>query len=356
MKKRSQARRKGDTWWPGHAETDPQGSWTGKPEDPMETPVQDADDFPVEVVRPVEEVRDLQFARRNPGHVLVVEPEGLVLPGGELLERGLYLAAAADVVNPVAALLPLVVEIELGDGPAVERVLAPLELLRAVDMPETHEVKVCRRQRVGINDRFKLTEKSRLPALHVAARDGVVRYQHRRGARLALCLEADNHVRDGLGEYLVFLLLGEAGVLRPVIPPVESGEASGLHPAVCPTENFHHLRLRDDFHLAIALECGLEHFKLLLAVVVRSTPHHNHRANGRKLPQELHRRLLLLEAPVAPYPRLMEDVARDYRDARLLFSGPLHQCVEALADVEVSRVFPVLLRAGEVANMEVARM
>ena len=39
MKKRSQARRKGETWWPGHAETDPQGSWTGKPEDPMETPV-----------------------------------------------------------------------------------------------------------------------------------------------------------------------------------------------------------------------------------------------------------------------------------------------------------------------------
>ena len=45
MKKRSQARRKGETWWPGHAETDPQGSWTGKPEDPMETPVQDADDL-----------------------------------------------------------------------------------------------------------------------------------------------------------------------------------------------------------------------------------------------------------------------------------------------------------------------
>ena len=39
MKKRSQARRKGETWWPGHA------SWTGKPEDPMETPVQDADDL-----------------------------------------------------------------------------------------------------------------------------------------------------------------------------------------------------------------------------------------------------------------------------------------------------------------------
>ena len=45
MKKRSQARRKGETWWPGHAETDPQGRGTGKPEDPMETPVQDAADL-----------------------------------------------------------------------------------------------------------------------------------------------------------------------------------------------------------------------------------------------------------------------------------------------------------------------
>ena len=34
-----------DSWWQGHAKTDPQGSWTGKPADPMETPVQDADDL-----------------------------------------------------------------------------------------------------------------------------------------------------------------------------------------------------------------------------------------------------------------------------------------------------------------------
>ena len=43
MKKRSQARRKGDTWWPGHTETDPQGSWTGKPEPHWQTPVLHAD-------------------------------------------------------------------------------------------------------------------------------------------------------------------------------------------------------------------------------------------------------------------------------------------------------------------------
>ena len=34
-----------ETWWPGHAKTDPQGSWTGKPDDPTELPVQDADDL-----------------------------------------------------------------------------------------------------------------------------------------------------------------------------------------------------------------------------------------------------------------------------------------------------------------------
>ena len=74
-----------------------------------------------------------------------------MFPRGELVERAAHLAAAVDVVNPVAALLPLVVEIKLGDGPAVERVLAPLELLLAVDMPEANEVEVCRRQRVGVN-------------------------------------------------------------------------------------------------------------------------------------------------------------------------------------------------------------
>ena len=45
MKKRKKEQKVGDIWWPGHAQTDPQGSWTGKPDDPMETPVQDADDL-----------------------------------------------------------------------------------------------------------------------------------------------------------------------------------------------------------------------------------------------------------------------------------------------------------------------
>ena len=45
MKKRKRELKLGQAWWPGHTETDPQGSWTGKPEDPLETPVQDADDL-----------------------------------------------------------------------------------------------------------------------------------------------------------------------------------------------------------------------------------------------------------------------------------------------------------------------
>lgn len=45
MKKRKEEKNRKNGWWPGHAETDPQGSWTGKPEDPMEKPVQDVDDL-----------------------------------------------------------------------------------------------------------------------------------------------------------------------------------------------------------------------------------------------------------------------------------------------------------------------
>ena len=45
MKKRRDKSRETDSWWQGHAKTDPRSSWTGKPADPMETPVQDADDL-----------------------------------------------------------------------------------------------------------------------------------------------------------------------------------------------------------------------------------------------------------------------------------------------------------------------
>ena len=45
MKKRKDKSRETDSWWQGHVKTDPQGSWTGKPADPMETPVQDAVDL-----------------------------------------------------------------------------------------------------------------------------------------------------------------------------------------------------------------------------------------------------------------------------------------------------------------------
>ena len=45
MKKRKDKSIETDSWWQGHANTHPQGSWTGTPADPMETPVQDADDL-----------------------------------------------------------------------------------------------------------------------------------------------------------------------------------------------------------------------------------------------------------------------------------------------------------------------
>ena len=45
MKKRKAEKSRKNGWWPVSAQTDPQGSWTGKPEDPTEKPVQDADDL-----------------------------------------------------------------------------------------------------------------------------------------------------------------------------------------------------------------------------------------------------------------------------------------------------------------------
>lgn len=45
MKKHKKASAQNDSWWPAAQKTDPQGSWTGKPEDPYEMPVQDADDL-----------------------------------------------------------------------------------------------------------------------------------------------------------------------------------------------------------------------------------------------------------------------------------------------------------------------
>ena len=109
-------------------------------------------------------------------------------------------------MNVIPSLLPLVVEVEGRNRATVERVFAALKLLRPVDMAETNEVEVCRRQSVGINDRFKLAEKRGLTALHVAARNGVMRQQYRRYSGNALRLEADNHIGYGFGKYLVLLL------------------------------------------------------------------------------------------------------------------------------------------------------
>ena len=45
MKKRKDKSRETDSWWQGHAKTDPQGSWTGLPMNELDVPVQDADDL-----------------------------------------------------------------------------------------------------------------------------------------------------------------------------------------------------------------------------------------------------------------------------------------------------------------------
>lgn len=87
-------------------------------------------------------------------------------------ECGSDRAVVVDVMYIVAALLSLVVEVKRRDRAAVERVLAAVELLQAVDMAETNEVEVCRREGRGVDHRLELTEKCRLAALHIAARDG----------------------------------------------------------------------------------------------------------------------------------------------------------------------------------------
>ena len=100
-------------------------------------------------------------------------------------------------------------------------------------------------------------------------------------------------------------------------------------------------------YAVVSGECTFQRGKLLRTVVIGGAAHNHHGANVRKLPQEFHRRLLLLEAPVAPNAGLMEDVSGDNGNVRLLLFGPGHQCVEALADVQIPGVLSAPLRAGE---------
>ena len=302
--------------------------------------------------------------------VLVFQSDGEVFTRREAVEGASHYAPLSNcvvsgkrkvrvdvvlkLVNIVTALLPLVIEIELGDSPAVKRVLAAVELLGAVDVPEANEVEFRRRQGGRVDHRLKLAKKCRLPALHIAACDGEVRHQYRRDTGNTFRLEAHNHVLDSLGEYLVLLLLGEAGVLGPVVAPVEAGDAGDLHFLPAFEEVGTPLWPVYDVYHIVAPKRAFQRGELLRTVVVGGAAHDDHFADTRKLPQEAHRRLLLLEAPVAPYPRLMEDVSGDNRNVRLLLPRPGHQRVEAAADVEEANVFAVLLRAGEIPDMQVA--
>jgi len=110
----------------------------------------------------------------NLRYVLVLEADCFVLPCRKLLECGVYRSVVLYIVQPVASLLPLVIEVKGRNRSAVECVLAAVELLRSVNVAETNEVKVCRLQRVRVNYRLKLAKECRLPALHIASGNGVV--------------------------------------------------------------------------------------------------------------------------------------------------------------------------------------
>ena len=183
-----------------------------------------------------------------------------------------------------------------------------------------------------------------------------MRYQYRRAACAALRLEADNHVLNGLRENLVFLLFREAGVLRSEIPPVKSRQAGNLNYLAVVAVVCVCARLRDDMYAVVPGERAFQRLELLLAVMVRRSSHNHHRAYLRQLTQELYRRLLLLEAPVAPYPRLMEDVSGDNGNIRALLLRLCEHGVEAVADVEEADIFAVRLRAGEAPEVQIARM
>lgn len=145
-------------------------------------------------------------------------------------------------------------------------------------------------------------------------------------------------------------------MLRPVIAPVESGEASDLHgfPVVAVVGSY--ARLRHDMYAVVSLERGLEHTEVAFPVVIWRAPHHHHRTDLFQLPEVADGRLYLGQSPVAPRPGLMEHVARYHRNVWLGLPRSLNQRLKAMANIQKSRVLAVFLRAVKTSDVPVARM
>ena len=172
----------------------------------------------------------------------------------------------------------------------------------------------------------------------------------------AACFQTDDEVCEFLGKYLVFLLFGESGVLGSVKASVKAGESCDLYPTATPGVNSDDLRLGDDFHLSVALECIFEEFKLLLGVVIGCASHDNDRGDLFEQSDIVRRRPVLAEASVAPYLCLVEHIARYHDEVRAFLRRLYNESVKATAEVKETGVFAVLFRAGVIADVPIACM
>ena len=119
-------------------------------------------------------MRTILFVRSV--HVPVVQPERKELRTLQFHELGPGVAAVDELVDIEPAALPLVVEVQLRDGPGVEHGHI-LNLLRPVDMVEARQVVARLPQDLRVHHGLGLGEERRLAGFHVAALDGEVPHQ-----------------------------------------------------------------------------------------------------------------------------------------------------------------------------------
>ena len=281
----------------------------------------------------------------------IVQLDRAHLPAVHFHENRLYRQTRLDLMHVKAAHLTLIVEIQPGHRTAV-KTAGIFQLLRLMNMTETHQIKRCCRQGTQADNRLGLREKGRLTRLGLRMLDRIMADQ--------------NPGRTVLRTDRVQLANGLVDPLRVILPfrfalrrltekqaAMKSRQRRQINLLAIPGCHVKQTVIHGKHQILLALKRRLQRLELLVAVMVRRAAQHEHRGRLQHTSQKMNHHSLLPQTAVRPHLRLMKEISGDNNQIRLLDRCLLRQRHKACLQVLETSIFPIEIRTGKSSQMQV---
>ena len=269
-----------------------------------------------------------------------------------IVRRNKELRLPLSVVDPETPDLSFIIEIQSVDCSSVVNSVKAFHFLRSVNVSKKRIIERCCLEDFSRKDRIEVGIAACLAGFDVASRYGVVRHEDGLFCG-ALGTKARDNLSDLFCPYLILFICRQPRELSPEFLFVESRNDCEVCDPCC-----YHARFCHDDDSAVPLQHLLKYTELSGSVVVRCAPHDDDQfCRLSKLCDDPRCGQHLIGVADRSYLLLMEDVAGDTYDIRMLCFRSLDHVLKALDRCLISEIHSFFVgRTFERPQMPISSM